>query len=115
MNKSNLKYYIGIILILFMDSLHSILFNNNDKYDIYVFYNHSRFLTNILYDISNLVRFSIITYFLIKLNKTVFRPLFILSLFCWLSYFLVYNQIYGLALIPIYLIIVYLHNKNIFK
>jgi len=115
MKKSNLKYYLVIGLMLFVDSLHSIFFNNNDKYDVYVFYNHSRFLTNILYDISNLFRFSITTYFLIGLNKRVFKPVFILSLFCWASYFLVYNQIYGLALVPIYLIVVFLHNKNIFK
>ena len=106
MKSSNLKYYIGIIFIIILDSLHIILFNNNDKYDVYLFYNHERYLTNILYDISNLFKFSVLTYFLSHYNKIVFKPLFALSLIIWLSYFVYYNQIGSLLLIPIYILLI---------
>ena len=115
MKKENLKYYIGIIAILLIDSFHTIYFYDSRKYDIYLFYNHSRFLDNILFDISNLFRFSILTYWLISLNRKIFRPLFLLSICAWFSYFTVYNQLASLLLIPLYIIFVFTHNKNIFK
>ena len=115
MIKSNLKYYIGIIAIIIIDSLHNVFFENNDKFDVYLMYGHERFLTNILYDISNLFKFSILTYWLISLNRTIFRPLFILSLFTWISYFVFYNQLASLFLIPIYILLILAHNKNIFR
>ena len=108
MNKK--KYYIGIALMLFVGSLHSIFFECDDKYDVYLFYNHKRYLTNILYDISNLFNLSVLLYFLKQFNKTVFRPLYILSILMWVSYFVFYNQIGDLILIPIYLILI-IHQK----
>ena len=116
MNTSDLKYYIGISAIFLIDSLHVIFFENNDRIDVYLFYDHERYLTNILYDISNLFKFSILTYWLISLNRNIFKPLFILSVALWFSYFIFYNQITSLILIPIYIVSVFLiHNKNIFK
>lgn len=116
MKRSNLKYYNGIIAIFVIDSLHSIFFENNDKYDVYLFYNHQRYLTNILYDISNLFKFSILTYWLIPINKRIFKPLFYLSLLIWGSYFLTYNQITSLLLLPIYfLIVIYFNKKQLLK
>ena len=115
MNKSNLKYYIGIIIILVMDSLHRLFFDNNDKMDVYLFYNHERYITNILYDISNFFKFSILTYWLIRVNKRIFTPLFITSLFIWISYFTFYNQKSSVIITPIYLITMLIYNKKIFK
>ena len=80
MKQSYLKYYIGIALMLLVDSLHNIFFENNDKYDVYLFYDHKRYLTNILYDISHLFKFSLLTYWLVSISEKVFMPLFILSL-----------------------------------
>jgi hypothetical protein len=111
--KSDLKYYIGIILMFTIDSIPSIIFDNNDKYDVYLFYNHSRYLTNILFDISSLFNFSILSYYLIYFKKGIFKPLFYLSLFNILSYFIFYNQIGSLILIPIYVILVIIYNKVI--
>jgi hypothetical protein len=102
--------------MVFIDSLHNIFFENNDKYDVYLFYDHPRFLTNILYDISKLFRFSLITFWLININRKIFIPLFILSLLIWVSYFLTYNQITSLFVLPIYLIIaIYYVKKNKIK
>ena len=115
MKRQNLKYYIGIFLIFLIDSLHVIFFENNDKIDIYLFYEHKRYLTNILFDISNLFKFSILTYWLISMSKKIFRPLFILSLCTWISYFVFYNQFASLVLIPIYSVLILTHNKNIFN
>lgn len=115
MNKGNLKYFIGIIIMLVIDSLHSFFFENNDKYDVYFLYNHKRYLTNILYDISNLFKLSILTYWLKGLNHKVFTPLFITSLFVWISYFVFYNQKSSLLIMPIYLILLFIYNKNMFK
>ena len=115
MNKSNLKYYIGIIAILIVDSLHRLFFENNIMLDVYLYYNHERYFTNILYDISNLLKFSILTFWLIRINRKIFTPFFITSLFMWISYFTFYNQKSSLLIIPIYLISMFMYNKNLFK
>ena len=115
MKKENLKYYVGIILILLIGSLHNIFFESDKKYDVYLFYNHSRYLTNILFDISNLFNFSILTYWLIPVNDKIFKPLFYMSICVWISYFITYNQITGLFITPLYLLFVLTHNKNILK
>ena len=112
MKRSNLKYNIGIIFIIIFDSLHTIFFDNNDKYDVYLFYDHERYLTNIFYDISNLFKFSILTYFLSHYNKVVFRPLFALSLIIWILYFVNYNQMGNLVLIPIYILLILLYRAK---
>lgn len=112
MLKSNLKYYIGIASIFFVSSLHVLFFDNNDKYDVYLFYNHKRYLTNILYDVSNLYTVSLLTFFLQKYNKRVFLPFFILSLIAWENYFVFYNQIGTLVSIPIYILIIIIANRK---
>lgn len=116
MNAKNLKYYIGIIAIILLDSLHNLLFENNQKFDVYLFYEHKRYLTNILYDVSNLFKFSLLTFWLIRLNKGVFKPLFITSLFIWILYFFFYNQKESIIIIPIYILLIYIVNpKTFFK
>lgn len=115
MKQSNFKYYIGISVIFLIDSLQSILFNNNDKFDVFLFYNHDRYLTNIIYDIGNMFTFSVLTYFLINLNRKIFKPLFIVSIFWWLSYFTFYHQLSSLLLIPIYLVLVVYYNEKMFR
>ena len=113
MKKIHLKYYIGIALMLLIDSLHNILFENNDRYDVYLFYDHQRYLTNILYDISHLFKFSLLTFWLVSISKKVFMPLFILSLLIWISYFTFYNQASSLILIPAYILIAIYYYKKL--
>lgn len=115
MKRSDLKYYIGIVLLFAIDMLHMFFYNNNDRYDVYLFYQHERYLTNILYDISNLFRFSLLTYWLISIRKNIFTPLFIMSIAMWFTYFLFYNQKASLILIPLYLLTVMIYNKNNLK
>lgn len=115
MSRIYLKYYIGIILMFLIDSLHIWFFENDDVYDIYIFYDYpegGRYLTNIFYDISNMFRFSLLTFWLIKLSKTVFTPLFILSIAWWISYFLTYNQDTSMGLIGVYILSVIYYNRN---
>lgn len=112
MRASHLKYYVGIIIIFVIDSLHNIFFENNDRIDVYLLYDHKRYVTNILYDVSNLFRFSLLTYWLMDISRTVFKPLFYLSLLTWLSYFIFYNQIASLVIVPIYIIIAMYFNKK---
>lgn len=115
MKRSNIKYYVGIILLFAVDCLHNIFFQNNDKYDVYLFYDHQRYLTNILYDISHLFKFSVLTYFLINLNRRIFTPLFITSIFIWVSYFTFYNQKTSALIIPIYVALSILYNTKLIK
>lgn len=112
MLKSSLKYYIGIILIFIVDSLHTMFFENNDKYDVYLMYDHERYFTNILYDVSNLFTFTVLTYFLSLYNRKIFKPLFVLSLIAWFSYFIFYNQIGNLIMIPVYILMIIIYNTN---
>lgn len=112
MKQSDFKYYLGILLMLFVDTLHIIFFENDSKFDVYLYYDHSRYLTNILYDIASMVRFSILTYWLISINRRIFTPLFILSILMWFSYFICYNQLSSLFLIPAYFATVIIYNKK---
>jgi len=105
--KSDIKYFVGVALILITGILHIAFFDNNDKYDVYLLYSNQRYLTNILYDISVLTEFSVLTYFLVNLNKKWFRPLFIFSLLQWISYFLVYRQSWTLIGLPLLIILYY--------
>lgn len=111
MKKTDLKYYIGIIVIFIIDSIPRFIFNNNEMYDIYLYYEHKRYLTNILFDISGLLKFSILTYWLISFKKHIFIPLFLLSIYIWLSYFIFYNQIGSIISIPLYVITILVYNK----
>ncbi len=111
----NLKYYIGIALIILVDSLHNIYFYDPRKYDIYFFYDHARFLDNILFDISRMFSFSLLSYWLIRMNRRIFEPFFILSLLIWVSYFTYYNQKTSLLLIPLYVILVIYYNRKTIK
>lgn len=113
MKKQHLKYYIGIAIMLLIDSLHNIFFENNDRYDVYLFYDHERYLTNILYDISHLFKFSLLTYWLMSVSRKIFTPLFILSLLIWVSYFTFYNQLSSLILIPLYLLTAIYYYKKL--
>lgn len=115
MQKRYLKYYIGIFLIILIDSLHVIFYDNDEMYDVYFLIDYERYLTNILGDISDYFRFSILTFWLIQLNKKIFKPLFITSLLAVGFYFLDYNQLLSLLLIPIYLILAIKYNETIFK
>lgn len=108
-----LKYIICILLLFIVNSLHVVLFENNNKYDVYVFYNHKRYLTNILYDISVLFQFITFTYMLQDFKRNIFKPLFLSGLLSVPSYFLFYHQISSLIIIPIYIILtIYYNNKK---
>lgn len=119
MNSTNGKYIIGIILILLIDSLHNIYFNDDRQLDVFLFFDYEngggRYIDNILLDVSSMFKFSILSYFLIRLNKRIFKPLFILSLGVWVSYFTFYNQISSLFLIPLYGLVVIYYNRNYLK
>ena len=101
--------------MLVIGGLHIVFFDNNEKYDVYLYYNHKRYLTNILYDISVLFDFSLLAYWAIKLDRVVFKPLFIMSLLSWITYFLNYNQVFSLLLIPTYIVLAILYYKKIIK
>ena len=99
----SVKYYIGIASILLMNSLHIIFFQNDNMYDVYLFYSHERYLTNILYDTGNIYSANILFYFLTKYKRNIFLPIFYTSLAMWITYFVFYNQLASLILIPFYL------------
>lgn len=119
MNSTNKKYWIGIIAIILVDSLHNIYFNDDRQLDLFLFYDYpngeGRYIDNILYDVSNMFKFSVLTYFLININKRIFKPFFILSLGVWVSYFTFYNQISSLFLVPLYGVLVLLYNRKSLK
>lgn len=107
MKKSDYKYIYGIGLVLITGMMHVIYFDSDEKYDVYLYYNHKRYLTNILYDISVLTQFTVLSFFTIKINKKIFRPLFFFSLLQWISYFLVYRQSWTLIGLPILITLYY--------
>lgn len=112
---TSFKYYFWIGTTFAINALHVVFFNNNDKYDVYYFYEHNRFLTNILYDIGVLYTITVLSYFLRKLSWRVFEPLFIASLFSWVFYFAVYWQMASLLIIPLYICIAILYQTKLVK
>ena len=115
MKASSIKYYVGIILIILVDSLHNIYYNDDRMLDVYLFLEYERYIDNILLDVSRMFSFSVLSYFLINLSKNIFTPLFILSIGVFISYFTFYNQITSLLLIPLYVLTVIIYNRNSYK
>ena len=113
MKKSSVKYYLGIACIFFMNTLKNVFFSSDLKLDVYLFYNHARYVDNILYDLNNLFVFSLLTYWLIELNRKTFIPLFITSIVSWIFYFLFYCGMLNLLIIPLYVITTFIYNKKL--
>lgn len=99
-----LKLYLSLCSVVLVNSLHILFFNNNDKYDIYLFYDHSRYLTNILVDVGNLYAAIIFSYHLSKYKRVVFLPVFYSCILSSVMYFVNYRQLASLIIIPFYLL-----------
>ena len=89
-------------------------FNSEAKADVYLFYNHARYIDNIFYDVSNLLTFVIFSYWASRYDKQAFMPFFWISLFEVSGYFLFYKQFITLASMPI-LVILLIYYNNKFK
>ena len=110
MKKDNMQYYIGIGISIFLHALQNVVYDSDLKFDIYWFYDYpkgGRFITNIVYDIAVLFDTVILTYWLSRYKRSIFRPLFIINVLMVVFYFLFYRQMTSLILIPLYLWLVY--------
>ena len=106
MKKENMQYYIGIGISILLHALQNIVYSRDLKFDIYWFYEYpegGRFITNIVYDIAVLYDSVILTYWLSKYKRSIFKPLFIVNILMVVFYFLFYRQMASLILIPLYL------------
>ena len=110
MNTKPINYYIGISILFLIGGLHSYLYDNFDKYDVFLFFEYKRYLSTIVYDVYGMTVFSMFSFWLIKLNKAVFTPLFIISLITWVLYFLFFNQHSELIVTPVYIILLIYYN-----
>lgn len=100
-NKYKTDLIIGILLIL--STIHVIFFNSDVKYDVYLYYEHDRFLSNIIRDCAIYLIFTILLGIICKYDKK-FIPLFVYSLIQIICYFIFYNQMEALIAIPIYIL-----------
>lgn len=98
------KLFISLWSVILVNCLHIIYFDNNDKYDVYLFYDHSRYLTNILLDIGVLYAAIVFSYHLSRYRRVVFLPVFYLCIGSAIMYFLTYRQLASLMIIPPYLL-----------
>jgi len=89
-------------------------FYSDIKADVYLFYNHSRYLDNIFYDITNLLTSTILSFYASKWKKNIFAPFFYASLLQWVLYFTFYKQMSSLVVVPflIFLILLYNYKRN---
>ena len=112
MTQIRLKHII-IALIPTIISLGVVVFYHSDaKADMYLFYEHQRYIDNIFYDVSNLLTAVIFTYWASRYDKRAFMPFFWVSLFEVAGYFLFYKQFITLASMPILVILlIYYNNK----
>lgn len=85
-------------------------FSSETKLDVYLFYNHQRYLDNIFYDITNLLAVSVFTFYASKWKRNIFKPFFYTSLLQWILYFTVYKQMASLVVIPFLIFLILLYN-----
>lgn len=112
---SNIRLkHILIALIPTIISLGVVVFFNSDaKADVYLFYNHARYIDNIFFDISNLMTFVIFSYWASRYDNRAFMPFFWLSLIELAGYFLFYKQFITLVSMPMLVILlIYYNNKD---
>lgn len=102
MRKDNTQYHYGVNLMIVLHSLPIIFYWCDARFDVYMFYDHTRYLTNILSDIAYMADSVILTYWLSKFKRSIFRPLFIVSVASVILYFTFYKQMASLILIPLY-------------
>lgn len=99
----------NLILIMFVPYILNIFvtyfYYHEYKADIYIFYEHSRYLDNIFYDIHKLLVTSLMTFIISKMQK-VAMPFFLISILDWILYFLFYKQSASLIEIPILVILI---------
>lgn len=91
LTKREAQYIIALCLVISIDVLILHFKSYDIKVDPYLFYAHSRYLDNVLFDFRNMVYFSVSSFILWK-YKRVFFPFFILSIFQIIMYFLYYKQ-----------------------
>ena len=101
--------HIILFLLLPLSEIKSIFYNSDKKVDWYLFYDHKRFLCNVLEDYSNIVIIGIILYFYLFTKRDIVSRqivffLFILNALDLLFLGLMDNELYLLKL-PISLII----------
>ena len=106
--KSIIICTIPIILSMFV----TLFFYSDLKLDVYLFYDHARFVDNIFYDVSNLATASIFTWYASKWKRNIFMPFFIISLVEWVLYFTFYKQMASLMLLPLLVFLIILYNRK---
>lgn len=103
-----MKKYIYILLAMFiiLDSFQIVFYESDLKVDIYLLKDHSRYLCNIMYDLSHFFGFAALFYILWREVSNLFLPFFIWWILNIIGYFLVYAQMINLVNIPILLILI---------
>ena len=112
MRVRDVKILIVCLLPVLTGLFITLFFYSDAKADVYLFYDHARYLDNIFYDITNMLTVSIFTYYASKWKKNIFTPFFIVSLMDWLLYFTVYKQAVSLITIPILIGLLIVYNSN---
>jgi hypothetical protein len=112
MKKSDLRIYITCFIPVILGSFITLFFYSDLKVDVFLFYDHERYIDNIFYDIYYRVSISIFTWYASKWNRKVFTPFFIVSLLEIVSYFTFYNQASSLIMLPILVLLIILYQKK---
>ncbi len=99
---------IPIILGMFI----TLTYYLDTKVDVYLFYDHARYLDNIIYDVTNLATASIFTWYASKWKRNVFTPFFLVSLLEWGLYFTFYKQWGSLITLPTLVVLLIFYNKK---
>jgi hypothetical protein len=87
-------------------------FYQDVKADVYLFYDHARYLDNIFYDIINMLTTTIFTWYASRWKRNIFMPFFIVSLVSWALYFTIYKQGASLIEIPILILLIIAYNTK---
>jgi hypothetical protein len=112
MKVQDVKIIITCLIPLILGIFITLFFYSDAKADVYLLYDHERFLDNIFYDVTNLATATIFTWYASKWKRNIFTPFFIVSLLQWVLYFTVYKQGASLISIPILVLLIYLYNRK---
>lgn len=112
MKVGDLKILLTLMLPVLTGVFITYFFYKDIKADVYLFYDHARYLDNIFYDITNLLSVSILTWYGTRWKRNIFMPFFIISIYEWIMYFLVYKQWVVLTELPILIILILIYNRK---
>ncbi len=112
MKVSNFKILLTCLIPVVLGVFVTMFFYSDTKADVYLFYDHSRYLDNIFNDVRNISISIIFSWYASRWKKNLFMPFFWFFLLELVLYFTVYKQGVSMVSLPFLTFLLILYNKK---